>query len=129
MIVFQRDLLVFGIARRVVHRVPAPPTAWDHPCEQVVAFGAGAVAWIGFAMIAISGPVAWTFIGTVVALYLPSLIALIASGNGRLWMPNKMPDRRGTHSPRLRASFAGGQQRITQRVHFRWTTAGDRKRQ
>jgi hypothetical protein len=50
--------------------------------QTVVAFGAGAAAWIGFALLALSDPVVWTFIGTVVALYLPSLIALIASGSG-----------------------------------------------
>ncbi len=57
---------------------------WDHSARvrTVVAFGAGAVAWIGFAMIALSGPVAWTFIGTASALYLPSLIAIVASGGG-----------------------------------------------
>ena len=84
MIVFQILLLAFGavggwlIASRL-RRLP-----WDHSARvrTVVAFGAGAVAWIGFAMIALSGPVAWTFIGTVSALYLPSLIVIVASGDG-----------------------------------------------
>src|SRR5947208_10483838 len=55
---------------------------WDHSTRvrAVVAFGAGAVAWIGFAMIALSGPVAWTFSGTVLALYIPSLSVIVASG-------------------------------------------------
>jgi hypothetical protein len=48
----------------------------------VKAFGAGVAAWIGFALIGLSGPVEWTFMGAVLALYLPTLITLIASGGG-----------------------------------------------
>ena len=84
MIVFQVLLLVFGIVGGwlIASRLRRLP--WDHSTRvrAVVAFGAGAVAWIGFALIALTGSVAWTFGGTVLALYLPSLIALAGSGGG-----------------------------------------------
>lgn len=82
MIVFQVVLLAFGIVGGwfIASRLRRLP--WDHSTRvrAVVAFGAGAAAWIGFAMIALSGPVAWTFSGTTLALCLPSLIAIIGSG-------------------------------------------------
>ncbi len=95
MIVFQVPLLSFGIAGGwlIASRLRRLP--WDHSTRvrAVVAFGAGAAAWIGFALIALSGPVAWTFIGTVLALYLPSLIAIVASGGGAV-EPVKTPNLR-----------------------------------
>jgi hypothetical protein len=81
-IVFQVLLLAFGVIGGwfIAFRLRRLP--WDHSARvrAVVAFSAGAVAWIGFAMIALSGPIAWTFCGTVLALYLPSLIAIVGSG-------------------------------------------------
>ena len=84
MIVFQALLLVFGIASGLFIASWLRRHLWDHSArvQTVVAFGAGAAAWIGFALIALSVPLVWTFIGTVLALYLPSLIVLIASGSG-----------------------------------------------
>jgi hypothetical protein len=84
MIVVQVLLLVFGITVAWFVASRLRRMSWDHSARvrAVVAFGAGAAAWIGFALIALSGPVEWTFIGTVLALYLPSLIALVASGSG-----------------------------------------------
>lgn len=84
MIVFQGLLLVFGITGGWFIASRLRRMTWDHSARvrAVVAFGAGAAAWIGFALIALSGPVEWTLIGTVVAIYLPSLIALVASGRG-----------------------------------------------
>jgi hypothetical protein len=84
MLVFQVLLLVLGIIGGLFIATWLRRQPWDHSArvQTVVAFGAGAAAWIGFALLALSGPVVWTFIGTVLALYLPSLIALIASGSG-----------------------------------------------
>ena len=84
MIVFQVLLLVFGIVGGwlIASRLRRLPWNQSTRVRAVVALSAGAAAWIGFAMIALTGPVAWTFGGTVVALYLPSLIVIVGSGGG-----------------------------------------------
>lgn len=84
MIVFQVLLPAFGVVGGWLIAFWLRQLPWDRSARvrAVVAFSAGAVAWIGFAMIALSGPVAWTFSGTVLALYFPTLIALVPSDGG-----------------------------------------------
>ena len=82
MVVVQVLLLVGGIAAGWLIASWLRRLPWDHSTRvrAVIAFGAGAAGWIGFALIALSGPVAWTFVGAVLALYLPSLIVIGAGG-------------------------------------------------
>jgi hypothetical protein len=72
MIVFQ-VLLLIGIAGGwfIAHWLWR--LEWDRSARSrvLVACSAGATAWIGFALLALSGPIEWTFIGTVLAIYIP----------------------------------------------------------
>ena len=84
MIVFHVLLLGFGISGGwfIASRLRRLPRDSSARVRTIIAFGAGMAAWIGFALIALSGPVEWTFIGAVLALYLPTLITLIAAIHG-----------------------------------------------
>jgi hypothetical protein len=83
MIVFQVLLLAFGIIGGWLIAFWLRRLLWDHSARMrlLIAFGGGLAAWLGFAMISLSGPVAWTFIGAVLALYLPSLLVIGAFGD------------------------------------------------
>lgn len=81
MIVFHVLLLVIGIIGGLIIASWLRHLPWDHSSRMkaVVAFSGGVAAWIGFALISLWGPVQVTFIGTVLAIYLPILIAIVAS--------------------------------------------------
>jgi hypothetical protein len=85
MVVFQVCLISFGVAAGLllallIRRVPMGGEA---RARNAVAFGAGAAAFIFFAAITFAPPMSWVFMGTALAIYLPSLIVIAGSaGSG-----------------------------------------------
>src|SRR5262245_50448422 len=82
MIVFQVVLLASGLPGGwlLAYRLRRLP--WDRAARRraAMASGAGVIAWVFFAMVSLPGPVGWTFVGAMLALYLPSLLVLLAPG-------------------------------------------------
>jgi hypothetical protein len=79
MFAVQVGLLVLGVVGGVVlaYRLRLRPLPLESRARNLVAFGAGALAWVAFAAIALPAPFAWIFLGTVVALYVPPLIVIV----------------------------------------------------
>jgi hypothetical protein len=85
MFALQIGLLVCGVVGGLVlaHRLRRRPLDPESRSRVVVAFGAGALAWVGFAAIALPAPFAWFFLGTVLALYVPPLLVIASAGAAR----------------------------------------------
>ncbi len=84
MIVFQACLLSSGVAAGLLLAwlLPRIPTGGDARARNAIAFGGGAAAFISFAF-SFAPPMSWVFIGTVLALYVPSLIVILGSEGPR----------------------------------------------
>ncbi|MBY0233005.1 MAG: hypothetical protein K2W96_27300 [Gemmataceae bacterium] len=94
MIVFQACLLAFGILGGALAASYLRRVRWGRPARlrAIPAFTAGAAAWVAFALISLSGPIAWTFLGTVLAIYLPCLIELAAPEKAAIGSEGRDPD-------------------------------------
>lgn len=81
MLIVQILLLAFGVVGGWLLAVRLRRLPWDRASRSraVIGFGAGALVWAVFAVTALSAPMSWVFIGTVMALYLPCLIVIVAS--------------------------------------------------
>ncbi len=75
-------LMAFGVVGGLVLAYWLRGQPWDAAsrARAALAFGAGAMAWVGFAAIALPPPFAWIFLGTVVALYLPPMLVILSAG-------------------------------------------------
>src|SRR5262245_62106134 len=83
MLVFQVALLSFGVVAGLLLAwlLPRIPMTGDARARNAIAFGAGAAAFIFFAAITFAPPMSWVLMGTVLALYVPSLIVIVGSAS------------------------------------------------
>ena len=81
MVIFQVALLTFGVVGGLLLalRLRRQPWGTISRSRAAIAFGGGAAAWIAFAAIALPAPFSWVFVGTALALYLPTLIVVVSS--------------------------------------------------
>lgn len=85
MVVFQVALLSSGVVAGLLlaRLLPRIPMGGDARVRNAIAFGGGAAAFISFAAVSFAPPMSWVFIGTVLAIYLPSLIVILGSEGPR----------------------------------------------
>jgi hypothetical protein len=81
MVIFQVALLAFGVVGGLLFalRLRRQPWSTISRSRAIFAFGGGVAAWIAFAAIALPAPFSWVFVGTALALYLPTLIMIVSS--------------------------------------------------
>jgi hypothetical protein len=81
MVIFQFALLAFGVVGGLLfaYRLRRQPWSTISRSRAVIAFGGGVAAWISFAAIALPAPFSRVFVGTALALYLPTLILIVSS--------------------------------------------------